>query len=145
MDNQRPKLNAQELQQLQWLLGGVLSLFAIWSVFYLDVEALGAVLAATVGVGAALLRPGLPARVPGWLHKAAFPLIVAGFAFELWAEGQVLPAMIRLDLWLILYRGISYRSRREDLQLIVLGMFLVVVAGVFIVPPPSLAPTAAAA
>ncbi|OQB95657.1 MAG: Protein-glutamine gamma-glutamyltransferase [Verrucomicrobia bacterium ADurb.Bin122] len=133
MDNQRPKLNAQELQQLQWLLGGVLSLFAIWSVFYLDVEALGAVLAATAGVGAALLRPGLPARVPGWLHKAAFPLIVAGFVFELWAEGQVLPAMIRLDLWLILYRGISYRGRREDLQLIVLGMFLVVVAGVLTV------------
>ena len=49
MDNQRPKLNAQELQQLQWLLGGVLSLFAIWSVFYLDVEALGAVLEHAAG------------------------------------------------------------------------------------------------
>ncbi|OHE89607.1 MAG: hypothetical protein A3G75_16660, partial [Verrucomicrobia bacterium RIFCSPLOWO2_12_FULL_64_8] len=40
---------------------------------------------------------------------------------------------IRLDLLLIFYRGISYRARRDDLQLIVLGLFLVVVAGVLTV------------
>jgi hypothetical protein len=41
--------------------------------------------------------------------------------------------MVRLDILLLLYRNISYRQRRDDLQIIVLGLFLVVVAGVLTV------------
>ncbi len=133
MNNPSPRLNLHELQQLRWLLGGLLSLFAVGSVQYLEIEAWSAVSLAVLGIGGALLRPTWPAHVPRWVHRAAFPAITAAFIYELWSEGQVLPAMIRLDLWLLLYRGICYRSRREDLQLIVLGLFLVVVAGVLTV------------
>jgi transglutaminase-like putative cysteine protease len=41
--------------------------------------------------------------------------------------------MVRLDILLLLYRSISYRQRRDDLQIIVLGLFLIVVAGVLTV------------
>jgi protein-glutamine gamma-glutamyltransferase len=129
----RPQLSLHELQQLQWLLGGVLALFSAWTVFYLDVEDWTVVALTTAGVAAALVWPNLPARVPTWVHRLAFPAISLLFLYDLWNTGQLLPAMVRLDLLLILYRGISYRARRDDLQLIVLGLFLVVMAGVITV------------
>ncbi len=133
MERGRPQLNLDELHQLKWLLGGVLALSSVWTVFYVDVDALTLLLATTLAVGAVLWRPGLPDLIPGWVHAMAFPVIVVVFGADLWLGGQTLPAMIRLDLMLILYRGISYRQRRDDLQLIVLGLFLVVVTGVLTV------------
>jgi transglutaminase-like putative cysteine protease len=126
-------LTLDELLQLKWLLGGVLALFSVWTVFYLDVDAWTLLILNTVAITAALIWPGWLARVPAAVHVAAFPVIVLCCITDLWANGQILPAMIRLDLMLILYRGISYRQRRDDLQLIVLGLFLVVVAGVLTV------------
>lgn len=133
MEKERPPLNLDELHQLKWLLGGVLVLASVWSVFYVDVDVLPLLLATTLAVGAVLWRPGLPDLIPGWVHAAAFPAIVVTFGADLWLGRQPLPAMIRLDLMLLLYRGVSYRQRRDDLQLIVLGLFLVVVAGVLTV------------
>jgi hypothetical protein len=133
MDKKRPQLSLHELQQLQWLLGGVLALFAAWTVFYLEVEDWTFVALTTAGVVAALVWPSLPARVPTWVHRLAFPAMSGLFLYDLWSTGQLLPAMVRLDLLLILYRGISYRARRDNLQLIVLGLFLVVMAGVITV------------
>ena len=132
-----PPLSLDELHQLKWLLGGVLNLLAVWTVSYMDVEAWELVIAATLGVGACLVWPKLPARIPRPVHTLAFPLIVAFFLVDLWLTASVtlsvLPAMVRLDVLLLLYRGVSYRQRRDDLQVIVLGLFLIVVAGVLTV------------
>jgi protein-glutamine gamma-glutamyltransferase len=108
-------------------------LLSIATVFYLDIgsEAMAAVAAA--GVLLALAMPALPARVPAWIHRLAFPAIALFFAADLWGTGQLLPAVVRLDLLLLLYRGVSHRARRDDLQIIVLGLFLIVVAGVLTV------------
>jgi len=133
MEKKRPQLSLDELHQLQWLLGGLLALFSVWTVFYLDVDAWTLLILNTVAIGLALARPAWLAHVPAVVHIGAFPVIVLCFATDLWTNGQILPAMIRLDLMLILYRSISYRQRRDDLQLIVLGLFLVVVAGVITV------------
>ncbi len=133
MEKKRPQLSLDELHQLKWLLGSVLALFSVWTVFYLDVDAWTLLILNTVAISAALIWPGWLARVPAAVHIGAFPVIVICFVTDLWTNGQILPAMIRLDLMLILYRGISYRQRRDDLQLIVLGLFLVVVAGVITV------------
>jgi hypothetical protein len=126
----RPQLSADEMRQLKWLLGGLLILFSVWTVFYLEVDAWTLMALATVAVVAGLVWPAWPARVPKRVHTLAFPFIVAFFLCDLWLKGEMLPAMVRLDILLLLYRGISYRQRRDDLQVIVLGLFLVVVAGV---------------
>ncbi|MEO7411990.1 MAG: transglutaminaseTgpA domain-containing protein [Opitutaceae bacterium] len=129
----RPQLGVDELHQLRWLLGGTVTLVSVWSMFYLDIDAwvlMGVITLTTIG---GLVWPQLPARVPTFLHTFAFPLIVAFFLGDLWLKGDTLPAIVRLDLLLLLYRGISYRQRREDLQIIVLGLFLIVVAGVLTV------------
>jgi len=129
----RPQLTLEEMQQLKWLLGGGLTVLSVWTVFFLEIEAWTWLALTTAGVATVLARPAWPARIPRWVHRLAFPFIVAFFAGDLWLTGEVLPAMVRLDILLLLYRGVTYRQRRDDLQVIVLGLFLVVVAGVLTV------------
>src|SRR4051812_38129463 len=112
MDKKRPQLSSDELQQLKWLLGGVLTLLAVWTVFYMDVDAWSLMIATTIAALATLIWPRLPARLPPLAHTLAFPAIVAFFACDLWLKTEVLPAMVRLDMLLLLYRSISYRQRR---------------------------------
>ena len=129
----RPQLTLDELQQLKWLLGGGLTLLAVGTVFYMDVEAWTLMGLTALTTLATFFWPTLPARVPSLVHTLAFPAIVAFFAADLWLKTEVLPAMVRLDILLLLYRSLSYRQRRDDLQIIVLGLFLIVVAGVLTV------------
>jgi len=82
-----------------------------------------------------LLRPRLPSRLPRVVYTLAFPVILGCFALDLWLNPELLPSLVRLDLLLLSYRNLGYRGRREDLQLIVLGLFLVIVAGVLSVSP----------
>lgn len=131
----RAQLTLEELRQVQWILGGLLILLSGWTVFYLDVNAWILMGLTTIAVGAGLVRPDWPARVPRLVHSLAFPVIVVFFVSDFWLKGEVLPAIVRLDILLLLYRGICYRQRRDDLQVIVLGLFLIVVAGVLTVSP----------
>ncbi|HUL52114.1 MAG TPA: DUF3488 and transglutaminase-like domain-containing protein [Opitutaceae bacterium] len=133
MEERRPQLSLEELHQLRWLLGGALILISVWTMLYLEIDAWVLAGVATAGVLAVLVRPDLPARVPPLAHNLAFPFIVAYVAWDLYSTGEVLPAAIRLDLLLLLYRGISYRRKRDDLQVIVLGLILVMMAGVLTV------------
>ncbi len=130
MEPRRPQLSLIELHQLRWLLGGALAVVSAWTVFYMEVDALALLVLATLLVPVATLRPDWAARVPAWVHRLAFPFVVAAFVYDYYTTRQVLPAMIRLDLLLLIYRAVSLRRRREDLQLILLSLFLVVVAGV---------------
>lgn len=129
----RPQLTPDELHQLKWLLGGLMTLLGVSTVLYMDVEAWTLMGLTTIATIATTWRPTLPAKVPGFVHTLAFPVIAAFFAGDLWLKTEVLPAMVRLDILLLLYRAITYRQRRDDLQIIVLGLFLVIVAGVLTV------------
>lgn len=129
----RPQLSVDELRRLKWLLGGWLALVSLWTVFFLDVEALALVGVAGVVIVATMAWPQLPARVPRFLWRLAVPAIIAGVAFDFYSTPETLPVLIRLAILLVLYRAISYRKKREDLQLIVLTLFLIVVAGVLTV------------
>ncbi len=133
MEPRRPRLNPDELQLLRWLLGGALILLSIATVFYLEMGSEAMAVFAAAGVLLALVKPALPARIPAWAHRLAFPTIVGFFAIDLWINRQPLPAVVRLDVLLLLYRGVSHRARRDDLQIIILGLFLIVVAGVLTV------------
>ena len=130
METKRPQLSFEELRQLKWFLGGALALLSVWTVAYLDIDAWVFVGIATAGITAGLVWPSLPGRVPALVHRLAFPVIVAVFLADLWITGAMMPAIVRLDLFLLLYRGVTYRQRRDDLQVLVLGLFLIVVAGV---------------
>jgi transglutaminase-like putative cysteine protease len=130
----RPRqLSLDELLRLKWLLGGVLALVSLWTVFFLDIEALGLVGVAGAVILAVLAWPQLPGRVPPLVWKLAVPAIIAAMAADFYLSPDTLPVLIRLAMLLVLYRAVSYRRKREDLQLLVLGLFLIVVAGVLTV------------
>jgi transglutaminase-like putative cysteine protease len=133
MEKKRPQLNHDELLQLRWMLGGIAALTGAWAVAFLDAGAEWLLGVCTAAVLLVLWKPALPARVPGWIHRLAFPAILAFAVFDFYAQGEVLTVMTRLALLLLTYRAISYRRRRDELQLVVLGLFLVVVAGVLTV------------
>ena len=127
------QLTRDELQQLRWLVGGLLTLVSVATVFYLDIAAWTLLALTAIGLVSVMIWPWMPGRIPRWAHRLAFPIIVAVFTTDLWLSGELLPSLVRLDILLLLYRGISYRQKRDDLQIIVLGLFLLVVAGVLTV------------
>ncbi|WP_438483277.1 transglutaminaseTgpA domain-containing protein [Oleiharenicola lentus] len=127
------QLNLDELRRLKWLLGGAMSLVAVWTVFFLDIEALTLVGIVTLAVGATLIWPQLPSRVPALVWRLGVPAIIAVAVVDYAISPDTMPVLIRLAVLLVLYRAASYRRKREDLQLIVLGLFLIVVAGVLTV------------
>jgi transglutaminase-like putative cysteine protease len=127
------QLNLDELRRLKWLLGGAMALVSLWTVFYLDIEALGLVGVVSAVILAVLIWPQLPARIPALVWKLAVPAIIAVAVVDFYLSSDTLPVLIRLAILLVFYRSVSYRRKREDLQLIVLGMFLIVVAGVLTV------------
>ena len=131
MESKRPQLNLVELHQLKWLLGGVLAVLSAWTIFYMEVAAWTWLIMITVAVPVVLAKPELTTRVPRWAHRLAFPLLVGGCVVDLTLHlKEPLIPVIRLTLMLIFYRVITPRQRRDDLQLILLGLFLVVVGGV---------------
>ncbi|HQY05521.1 MAG TPA: DUF3488 and transglutaminase-like domain-containing protein [Lacunisphaera sp.] len=124
------QLNLDELRRLKWLLGGAMALVSLWTVFFLDIEALGLVGVAGAAIMAVLIWPTIPGRVPALVWKLAVPAIIVAMAADFYYSPDTLPVLIRLAILLVLYRAVAYRRKREDLQLIVLSLFLVVVAGV---------------
>lgn len=129
------QLNLDELRRLKWLLGGAMALVSLWTVFFLDIEALGLVGFVSVAILAVLVWPRLPGKVPPLVWKLSVPAIIAVGALDFYSGSETLPMLIRLSILLVFYRAVSYRRKREDLQLIVLGLFLIVVAGVLTVSP----------
>ena len=134
-EKKRSQLELDELRRLKWLLGGALALIALASLLYLDIDARVLMIAGGGLVVTALVKPEWPERVPMFAHKLAFPAIVAFAAYDFYAHGEPLPSLVRLDVLLLVYRACGYRKRRDDLQLIVLGLLLVVMAGVITSAP----------
>lgn len=121
-----------ELARLKWLLGQSLILLSLWTVSALDI-ARGPVLVFvflfTVLVTAA-------PRVSGWFsgpwQRFGVPLLILFFIGDVVLSApEVLVPLVRLLLILSMIRAATYRTHREDLQLMLLGMFLSVFSGVF--------------
>ncbi len=128
------RLSLVEFHQVRWLLGQLLGLVSLWSAVHLDfvssayfVGFLSVVLLVTV-------FPGIPARLPKLFWLLASPvllvLVVGDFLVN---RGMPLQPLVRMVMLLLLLRCLQYRTRREDLQLILLGLFLTVVGGVLTV------------
>ena len=128
----QPQLNLEELLHFRWLLGGGLALLSIWTLFYLEVSIWPVAMLATGLISLCLLRPTLPGRIPSWVMRLGVPLIAIVFALDVF-QNETIPAFVRLNVLLVLHRAISYRTRREDLQLAALCLFLVIVTGVLTV------------
>ncbi|MGE9290528.1 MAG: transglutaminaseTgpA domain-containing protein [Puniceicoccales bacterium] len=121
-----------QLVRLKWLLGQGLAFLSLWTISALDL-ARGPILVATVIITIAVtVFPRLPAKVPLGVRRFVAPALILVFLGDLILNGRdVIPPMVRLLLILLAIRIITFRKNREDLQLVLLTMFLSVVSGVF--------------
>ncbi len=125
-------LDLEELHQFKWVLGCLMAVLSFWTVIRLDLE-LGLVpVFAVIVVLVVMVKSSLPGLLTPAAWKTGVFLIVGVFLFDL-VTGEIVRALLRLDLLLILYRTVQYRRKREDLQLVLLALFLAVVAGVLTV------------
>ena len=128
-----PALTPDELHRLRWGLGGVLALVSAWGLFFLDLGGLALLPPVTVLVLVTLVWPSLPLRIPAWGWRLVFPGLILFVAADIVLNAEPLAALLRLNLLLIAVRACGQRRPREDLQLVVLCLFLVVISGVLTV------------
>ena len=126
------RLTHTELCQFKWILGNLLALVSLWTLAYLDVRAELLLAFAAIGILIGTGWPILPGRLPHFVWSLVVPLfltvaIVADFFLS---QPDIIPPLVRMLLLLVLVRCLQMRRRREDLQLILLCLFMVMLAGV---------------
>jgi transglutaminase-like putative cysteine protease len=125
------RLELKELAAVRWLLGQLLVIVSLSGSYALD---LGAGLLITGGlllVGGACLFPSLIESIPRIVWRLSpFLLLVLIISDFILSGGDILPPLFRMVLWLTLYRALQVRTPREDLQLLLLALFLLILTGV---------------
>lgn len=124
------RLTIEELKQLKWILGGILAMLSLWALGSLDLNSSFHLTFGMAAVFAALIRPQTVAAIPPFFWRVAAPamllivLVDFGFGFI-----NFFPPLMRMVMLLLAYRALAPRTRREDLQLVLLCLFGIVVSG----------------
>jgi hypothetical protein len=132
--HRQARLNTEELHQLKQLMGALMALLSFWALASLDVGSAPVIFLGALVAFSALLVPGFIARIPAFTWKLAGPLILlvilADFLLNL---PEFIPPLVRMVVLLIIYRVLAPRNQREDLQVILLCLFCLVISGVMTV------------
>ncbi len=129
--NQRDGLSIEDRLRLQWFLGVGLTLIACWALSPLPFA--GDVLVGVLGLVLIVLiiRPALSYFVSTGFLRIASPFIVLAVAIDLFLSApDFLPAVLRMLVLLLFLRAVAMRSGREDLQLLLLSLFALILSGV---------------
>ena len=126
------RLTVNELYQLKWLTGGVLTLLSLWALRGLDLIHSGLSFVVMLGICILLLTPGWVRAVPErvwsrWVVPSILVWILVDFGLGF--NNPVAPLM-RMVILLLIYRTLApHNRRREDLQMLLLCLFSIVVSG----------------
>jgi hypothetical protein len=128
------RLSLEELNQVKQLLGALLAILSIWSLASLEVNSEFVLVLAGITSVLAFLFPKWVARIPLLVWRWAGPviLLLIGADFILHLPEFIAP-LVRMVVLLVLYRLLAPRNQREDLQVILLCLFCVVISGVLTV------------
>lgn len=128
------KLTPEELHEVKHLMGGALTLLSFWSLLSLDVQSLWLIAAGILAIAFSLIRPVWVSRIPPFTWRVAAPLLlfIIGADFLLHVP-EFIPSLVRMVVFLLLYRNFAPRGQREDLQLILLCLFCLIMSGVMTV------------
>ncbi|MBK8478924.1 MAG: DUF3488 domain-containing protein [Opitutaceae bacterium] len=103
---------------------------SVWGTYFFDLSGSELLAPVTALLLAVLTWPQLPGRLPALVWRLVFPALILFVAVDIVLNAEPLAAMLRLNVLLIAVRAAGPRRTREDQQLVVLCLFLVVVAGV---------------
>lgn len=125
------KLSPSELRFLRWSVAQLIVLVAVLGALALPVEAGPLALALAVATLFSMVWPRWLALLPQWLHRLAplalLAIMVVDFSLS---RSDILPPLYRMLLWLMLYRSLQLRNGREDMQQLLLALFVILATGV---------------
>jgi len=122
------KLSVDELFRLKWLVGALMAVVAVLSLYNLDGYNHIPATISLVGICGGILLPRMYARAPQAVWKVFAFSIVPLVSIDVLAK-ETVPALLNLNTWLILYRALNHNKRREEMQLALLCLFLLVMTG----------------
>lgn len=134
MRQKQVRLTAEESNQVKWLLGSLLGLLSLWSLWSLDLQSGLYVLVGALCVAYSLVLPQQISRLPVgiWRPVGLVLLLIVGIDFVIHLP-EFMPPLVRMVVLLLVYRIFAPRKRREDLQLVLLSLFCLVISGVLTV------------
>lgn len=134
MRHKSVRLTIEELYQVKHLMGGVLTLLSYWALLSLDMNSAALVAVAVLAVGYSLIRPAAVSRIPSVTWRVVTPLLVFFVGADILLHlPEFIPSLVRMVALLLLYRNLAPRRQREDLQLILLCLFCLIMSGVMTV------------
>ncbi|MFL3656793.1 MAG: transglutaminaseTgpA domain-containing protein [Opitutales bacterium] len=128
MESQSRKLSVYELFRLKWLVGTLMALVSVSSLLNLDSHNWVPAIVSLVAMGGCVLFPTIYSKAPPVLWKIFALSIIPLVSIDVLAK-ETVPALLNLNTWLILYRALNHTKRREEMQLALLCLFLLVMVG----------------
>ncbi len=134
MARKQVRLSTEELHELKQLMGVLLALLSFWSLMSLDIGSSVVLWVGVLVAVVAFLFPRRVSRIPSvtWRWAGPVMLLLIGGDFILHMPEFIAP-LIRMVVLLIIYRILAPRNQREDLQVILLCLFCVIISGVLTV------------
>jgi transglutaminase-like putative cysteine protease len=125
------RLESSELNALRWLLGQILVILTLVGTYAIDLGSGILVTGALLLVGIVTLRPRLATLLPGFFQRYVPWILLLWIAADFLASGgDILPPLFRMVVLLAVFRSIRLRTCREDLQLLLLTLFILLLTGV---------------
>lgn len=107
-----------------------MALLSFWSLASLDIGSAPFILIGMVVAITALVFPGGCARIPPKTWKYAVPCILLFITVDFTLSlPEFVPPLVRTVVLLIIYRVLAPRNQREDLQMILICLFCLVISG----------------
>lgn len=121
----------KNIRALRWYLGLLHTMAAMSSVFFLGLDGELFFTAAWLALSIVFLKPVWTITFAKVITYLGVPLIIIFAVLDfIQSAGDILPPLVRLIVMLAVYRSWQMRSLREDSQLAVLSLFLVIITGV---------------
>lgn len=129
MSVKSPRHSIEDLVTLKWVLGALMGLVCVTTLFNIPGHNKVPALIATFVICIALIRPSWIAKVPQVVWKFYAVGIIPLVLVDVLAK-ETIPALLNLNTWLILFRCLNHDKRREEMQLALLCLFLVIMTGI---------------
>ncbi len=119
------------LYQLRWGLGQVLALIALGGAIRLEVSGTWLLSGAAILIATMTLQPRWTGRFQPILVRYFPRVLLVGILFDfVLSGGDFYPPIVRALAFLLTYRALEFRMPRQDRQLVLLSLFLVLLTGV---------------
>lgn len=129
MKSKSHKHSIENLITLKWMLGAAMGLVCITTLFNISGHNKLPAIVVSCAVTFGLIFPSAILRLPQFAWKLYAIAIIPLVLIDVLAK-ETIPALLDLNTWLILFRCLNQTKRREEMQLALLCLFLIIMTGI---------------